>query len=359
MLVYSQHVMSLGEGRLNCSLHELAQGLKRQDQSYNPAIINSEISEASHFFHSEKVSISLGLREIGQEATLELNSDLIGVIEIQHRFEALTSEADIIQHIEDMREKITLWFKNSELFAFLLSHVAPLVEMQSDNGAQPHLLYGYSQILIENPPTPNTGRKTVAEEIEIDASFIRVSKLPDALKANILSVFRGVTIHMAMLYELQERSVEQSREIFYCDTDSPASDTKVMQVGRWLDWSTLISVELAQEDYMASSLEEQYGKPVYEAWGLSSLFEKVQLSQNHLKERLGQKYVELEARGQRRTNKLLLVFTLISLIGITSGLVSMYDFANAYSPAMRVLLVVAVFVLGCLATAIYLRPKSR
>ena len=135
-------------------------------------------------------------------------------------------------------------------------------------------------------------------------------------------------------------------------------DVKVLHENKnWLSrYQHLYSV-IIQQDFLSDFMEEKYARPVTDSWELSNLSVKVNSALDELENRLVDARDSITLKAQQRTNRILFAFTLLSIVGISTGLITMYDLSNDISPQIRVLIVCLVFGLASVFSIFLLKRK--
>ena len=112
--------------------------------------------------------------------------------------------------------------------------------------------------------------------------------------------------------------------------------------------------EIYQDDLIANLNEVVFAKPLAIVFELSNVLQKAFKAVARLKDHVTTLENEITRRQQKRMNNILFTFTLLSVVSVSGGVISLYDFANDISPNLRMLIVFLTFISSSIIVTILL-----
>ena len=359
MRLINHHILLVGDfiPRPTDCLKQIEQELLGLDIVSRAIIQDNEYPFAANFL-SEKLFVEVKPQDNLPLLHLEIFRDGFVIFELlSERFKNSIRPNDIIKKSEGQRETLQYWINKSEIITAIRK---AFQSGENTDSEQLQLCSAWSQILLfKNKSALNTtfpGLK-FGGLIHVDASFIKIVQSNGAETAIAISCLKTVILKTALLYHMQEMSLMRARRLLQNSAGS-FFDIKFLNENKsWLSrYQHLYSV-IIQQDFLSDFLEEKYARPTADAWELSNLSSKVNLALNELEDRLHDARDNISLRAQQRTNRILFAFTLLSIVGISTGLITMYDLSNNISPQTRVLLVSLVFGFASLFSIFLLKRK--
>lgn len=165
----------------------------------------------------------------------------------------------------------------------------------------------------------------------------------------------SVTISTSLAYDIQNSAIEISRRILQ-NPDRQLIFSSIERHVRLINVMDQYLTEIHQDDLIANLNEVVFAKPTAFAFGLTTVVEKAFRAVSRLKVHVETIENELNRRQQRRMNNILMAFTLLSIVGITASVISLYDFANQIHPVIRILILSAALSVA-IAFVIFLLKK--
>jgi hypothetical protein len=158
-----------------------------------------------------------------------------------------------------------------------------------------------------------------------------------------LQLLNSVTLSTALAYNIQNTAIKLSREIL----QDPNLETKFSSIDRYVRLVNIMDqylTEIYQDDLIANLNEVVFAKPLAVAFELSEILQKAFKAVARLKDHVTTLENEISRRQQKRMNGILFTFTLLSVVSVSGGVISLYDFANDISRNIRVLIVILAFI---------------
>lgn len=112
--------------------------------------------------------------------------------------------------------------------------------------------------------------------------------------------------------------------------------------------------EIYQDDLIANNNEEVFAKSLGNVFVLESVLKKSFRAVNRLKDHITTIEKDISRTQQNKMNLLLFIFTLISILGVSGGLITLYDFTNNISPISRLIIVFLSLIISILISIIFL-----
>ena len=320
-------------------------------------IQDSEYSFSANFL-SQKLSVEMRRQDNLPFFKLELFHDGFIIFELETEISSSSiGPDDIITQSESQRKTLQLWIDGSEIIASIRKVFG---NSSSAESGKLQLCWAWSQVLLFKN---KSACKTIFPDlkfdgsIHVDASFIKIIQSNDAEINLAISCLKTVILKTALLYHMQDTSLMRARLLLQRSAEN-FFDVKVLHENKnWLSrYQHLYSV-IIQQDFLSDFMEEKYAKPVADSWELSNLSVKVNSALDELENRLVDARDSITLKAQQRTNRILFAFTLLSIVGISTGLITMYDLSNDISPQIRILIVCLVFGLASVFSIFLLKRK--
>lgn len=172
-------------------------------------------------------------------------------------------------------------------------------------------------------------------------------------KKTALKLINSVTLSTALAYSIQNTSIKLSREIL----QNPNLNQKFSSIDLYVRLVNIMDqylIEIHQDDLIANLDEVVFAKPQGNTFDLEKVINKSFRAVSRLKDHVKTLENEISRRQQKRMNNILFTFTLLSVVSVSGGVVSLYDFANDISPNIRLAIVFITFVSSTSAAAILL-----
>jgi len=168
-----------------------------------------------------------------------------------------------------------------------------------------------------------------------------------------LQLLKSVTLSTALAYNIQNTAIKLSRDIL----QDPNLETKFSSIDRYVRLVNIMDqylTEIYQDDLIANLNEVVFAKPLAIVFELSNVLQKAFKAVARLKDHVTTLENEITRRQQKRMNNILFTFTLLSVVSVSGGVISLYDFANDISPNIRMLIVFLTFVSSSIIVTILL-----
>ena len=168
-----------------------------------------------------------------------------------------------------------------------------------------------------------------------------------------LQLLKSVTLSTALAYNIQNTAIKLSRDIL----QDPNLETKFSSIDRYVRLVNIMDqylTEIYQDDLIANLNEVVFAKPLAIVFELSNVLQKAFKAVARLKDHVTTLENEITRRQQKRMNNILFTFTLLSVVSVSGGVISLYDFANDISPNIRMLIVFLTFISSSIIVAILL-----
>jgi len=168
-----------------------------------------------------------------------------------------------------------------------------------------------------------------------------------------LQLLKSVTLSTALAYNIQNTAIKLSRDIL----QDPNLETKFSSIDRYVRLVNIMDqylTEIYQDDLIANLNEVVFAKPLAIVFELSNVLQKAFKAVARLKDHVTTLENEITRRQQKRMNNILFTFTLLSVVSVSGGVISLYDFANDISPTIRMLIVVLTFISSSIIVTILL-----
>lgn len=168
-----------------------------------------------------------------------------------------------------------------------------------------------------------------------------------------LQLLKSVTLSTALAYNIQNAAIKLSRDIL----QDPNLETKFSSIDRYVRLVNIMDqylTEIYQDDLIANFNEVVFAKPLAIVFELSNVLQKAFKAVARLKDHVTTLENEITRRQQKRMNNILFTFTLLSVVSVSGGVISLYDFANDISPNIRMLIVFLTFISSSIIVAILL-----
>lgn len=359
MKLINHHILLVGDftPRPADCLKEIERDLLELDSVSKVVIKDNEYSFAADFL-SEKLYVEVKPHGNLPLIRLEIFQDGFIIFELtSQELKNLIAPNKIISQSESHREALQAWIDKSKIIACIRKVFG---NSSSATSGKLQLCYAWSQVLLFKN---KSACKTIFPDlkfdgsIHVDASFIKITQSNDAEINLAISCLKTVILKTALLYHMQDRSLTKARSLLQKSTENFFDVKFLHENNSWLSrYQHLYSV-IIQQDFLSDFIEEKYAKPVADAWELSNLSLKVNLALNELGNRLGDARDSISLKAQQRTNRILFAFTLLSIVGISTGLITMYDLSNDISPRLRILIVSLIFGFASISTIFLLKRQ--
>ena len=168
-----------------------------------------------------------------------------------------------------------------------------------------------------------------------------------------LQLLKSVTLSTALAYNIQNAAIKLSRDIL----QDPNLETKFSSIDRYVRLVNIMDqylTEIYQDDLIANLNEVVFAKPLAIVFELSNVLQKAFKAVARLKDHVTTLENEITRRQQKRMNNILFTFTLLSVVSVSGGVISLYDFANDISPNIRMLIVFLTFISSSIIVTILL-----
>ena len=168
-----------------------------------------------------------------------------------------------------------------------------------------------------------------------------------------LQLLKSVTLSTALAYNIQNTAIKLSRDIL----QDPNLETKFSSIDRYVRLVNIMDqylTEIYQDDLIANLNEVVFAKPLAIVFELSNVLQKAFKAVARLKDHVTTLENEITRRQQKRMNNILFTFTLLSVVSVSGGVISLYDFANDISPNIRMLIIVLTFISSSIIVTILL-----
>lgn len=168
-----------------------------------------------------------------------------------------------------------------------------------------------------------------------------------------LQLLKSVTLSTALAYNIQNTAIKLSRNIL----QDPNLETKFSSIDRYVRLVNIMDqylTEIYQDDLIANFNEVVFAKPLAIVFELSNVLQKAFKAVERLKDHVTTLENEITRRQQKRMNNILFTFTLLSVVSVSGGVISLYDFANDISPNIRMLIVFLTFISSSIIVTILL-----
>ena len=168
-----------------------------------------------------------------------------------------------------------------------------------------------------------------------------------------LQLLKSVTLSTALAYNIQNTAIKLSRDIL----QDPNLETKFSSIDRYVRLVNIMDqylTEIYQDDLIANLNEVVFAKPLAIVFELSNVLQKAFKAVARLKDHVTTLENEITRRQQKRMNNILFTFTLLSVVSVSGGVISLYDFANDISPNLRMLIVFLTFISSSIIVTILL-----
>lgn len=168
-----------------------------------------------------------------------------------------------------------------------------------------------------------------------------------------LQLLKSVTLSTALAYNIQNTAIKLSRDIL----QDPNLETKFSSIDRYVRLVNIMDqylTEIYQDDLIANFNEVVFAKPLAIVFELSNVLKKAFKAVARLKDHVTTLENEITRRQQKRMNNILFTFTLLSVVSVSGGVISLYDFANDISPNIRMLIVFLTFISSSIIVTILL-----
>ena len=168
-----------------------------------------------------------------------------------------------------------------------------------------------------------------------------------------LQLLKSVTLSTALAYNIQNTAIKLSRDIL----QDPNLETKFSSIDRYVRLVNIMDqylTEIYQDDLIANLNEVVFAKPLAIVFELSNVLQKAFKAVARLKDHVTTLENEITRRQQKRMNNILFTFTLLSVVSVSGGVISLYDFANDISPNIRMLIVFLTFISSSIIVTILL-----
>ena len=168
-----------------------------------------------------------------------------------------------------------------------------------------------------------------------------------------LQLLKSVTLSTALAYNIQHTAIKLSRDIL----QDPNLETKFSHIDRYVRLVNIMDqylTEIYQDDLIANLNEVVFAKSLAVAFELSNVLQKAFKAVARLKDHVTTLENEIARRQQKRMNNILFTFTLLSVVSVSGGTISLYDFTNDISPNIRMLIVFLTFTASSIIVTVLL-----
>lgn len=289
----------------------------------------------------------------GGFGTFEITSklpDTVTTIELVEITESLT---------EDLEQYIAVDPRISKVSKFLGNW---FTEDEADHNPA-NLMWAYSQTCVfETAENFERFSKELNEQeirtyddcrIKFDPTATALYFDTEERKDIALQLLKSVTLSTALAYNIQNTAIKLSRDIL----QDPNLETKFSSIDRYVRLVNIMDqylTEIYQDDLIANFNEVVFAKPLAISFELSNVLQKAFKAVARLKDHVTTLENEITRRQQKRMNNILFTFTLLSVVSVSGGVISLYDFANDISPNIRMLIVFLTFISSSIIVTILL-----
>jgi len=149
-----------------------------------------------------------------------------------------------------------------------------------------------------------------------------------------------------VLYQIQTRALMISRDIL-AETGSVKNQFDSLELYvRAVNIFDQLVAEFKQNDFLGNAYEEAVANPLAKLWQFDELVAKTESAVLRLKSHISSLESEMARISQKRTNDILFIFTLISIMTVTGSIIGLYDTSQDISPLARLLMVFGNFIAG-------------
>lgn len=289
----------------------------------------------------------------GGFGTFEITSklpDTVTTIELVEITESLTEDLEQYIAVDPLISKVSKFLGNW------------FTEDEADHNPA-KLMWAYSQTCVfETAENFERFSKELNEQeirtyddcrIKFDPTATALYFDTEERKNIALQLLKSVTLSTALAYNIQNTAIKLSRDIL----QDPNLETKFSSIDRYVRLVNIMDqylTEIYQDDLIANFNEVVFAKPLAIAFELSSVLQKAFKAVARLKDHVTTLENEITRRQQKRMNNILFTFTLLSVVSVSGGVISLYDFANDISPNIRILIVFLTFISSSIIVTILL-----
>jgi hypothetical protein len=163
------------------------------------------------------------------------------------------------------------------------------------------------------------------------------------------------TLLMASLYEIQEQSMKLARYLAELRRTQRGLRGLLRDSDRKSGLFLQHAVELSLLDFLSDPFGEMIGRTTIKAWEWSKLTDSTIKAVKHLSEQVVKLNMEMGRQSDSRVTKLLVAFTLLTVVDVCGNMIMLYDISNAIIPYVRITSVFLALILSVIITWIYVR----
>lgn len=171
---------------------------------------------------------------------------------------------------------------------------------------------------------------------------------------NISSI---ATLSMSFTYYSKETSLTLAKKIINVIQQDRLNERQINNFEKTISAQNQLLYQLKSEDFMGSDLEQTYGRVLFDTWDTDKHLAQAIDSNSHVTRQLEKAKDKLSRYQEARTGVLLLALSLLTVVGVTSDILQLYDFTNNINQIIRLGYVGVIFLLSVLLTIVFLKRK--
>ena len=298
-----------------------------------------------------------------EKAELTIFEGGFGTFEIKSKLPDTVTTIELVEITESLTEDLEQYIAVDPLISKVSKFLGNwFTEDEADHNPA-KLMWAYSQTCVfETAENFERFSKELNEQeirtyddcrIKFDPTATALYFDTEERKNIALQLLKSVTLSTALAYNIQNTAIKLSRDIL----QDPNLETKFSSIDRYVRLVNIMDqylTEIYQDDLIANFNEVVFAKPLAIAFELSSVLQKAFKAVARLKDHVTTLENEITRRQQKRMNNILFTFTLLSVVSVSGGVISLYDFANDISPNIRILIVFLTFISSSIIVTILL-----
>lgn len=325
----------------------------------------------SHFF-PQCLKIQTPRLESGA-TTLRVFSGGVSVLTHTKTYE-FSSLDDLIKDVESLRISIESNSALEEIMQSICDQRGNWHTIDIEQSTKPKLLWAYCQILsAENFGEPlhnqifgnDESRADQVKNSKYDDLSVSMSPSLVTIQSNVPESIQRVqlclstvTLMTALLYQIQTRALMISRDILAENGNVKDQFDSLELYVRAVNIFDQLVAEFKQNDFLGNAYEEAVAYPLAKLWQFDELVVKTESAVLRLKSHISSLEGEMARISQKRTNNILFIFTLISIMTVTGSIIGLYDTSQDISPLARLAMVFGNFIAGSALIVWFIkRPK--
>lgn len=277
----------------------------------------------------------------------------------EYQFESVD---ELIQDVENDRTSILLENSIKSILQSICDQRGNWHSKDIEDSAKPKLMWAYCQLLHTDNADQKLAqvvfdtRQAVDENVRFsnyEGSTLGMSPSVITLEPSNSDVFRrvtsclsAITLMTAVLYQIQTRALSISRDLLTDGENVKNQFDSLELYVRAVNIYDQLIAEFKQNDFLGNAFEETVAYPLTSLWQFDALVQKTESAVKRLKSHISSLESEVARVTQKRTNSILFIFTLISIITVTGSIVGLYDITQEIGPGTRLALVFGNFVIG-------------